>query len=148
MNCSGTARMNAKALWAFFQSHLPPEDDFSGEDGRAAVSCPSPTAGRWAAAAAIRGRAGPMLAGWAARASPLRALFGDFLAFGVRREGQGGIGRCLASVLNSFTGSHNTADGRGAEPRAAAAGHGGVRRGGGHSADGRADWERRRRRRV
>lgn len=59
--------MNAKALWTFFQPQLPPEDDSSAEDE---------------------------LAGWAAGASPLRALFGDFLAFGVRREVQRGIGRC------------------------------------------------------
>ena len=38
MNCSGTARMNAKALWAVFQPLLPPEDGFSGEDARGAIS--------------------------------------------------------------------------------------------------------------
>lgn len=99
MNCSGTARMNAKALWTFFQPQLPPEDDFSGEDE---------------------------LAGWAAGASPLRALFGDFLAFGVRREVQRGIGRCrrLFSTPSRVPITQPVGGGR---PHAAAAGHAGVR---------------------
>ena len=102
MNCSGTARMNAKALWAFFQPQLPPEDDFGGEDGRAATSCLSATARRWAAV--IRGRAGPILAGWLVRTVPLWALFGGFLPSGCVGKYKGGLvvaGVC-SQLLHEF----------------------------------------------
>lgn len=62
------------------------------------------------------------------QATPLRALFGDFLAFGVRREGQGGIGRCRRLFSTPSRICTIQLVGRAAEPHAAAAGDVGVRR--------------------